>query len=134
MTVIGMKLTNQDKVLRRRFFSTIGLFTSMSVIFWMTRVIQRTIYYFDHHEKSEYYMFWSFIPIYLSGSLYALIFFSDKKTLEQFEHQRLSTSSSIIAYEDHKLLKEWLETTTFPDDDEPRISLLSEDSREEARL
>lgn len=132
---IGYRLCfNNDRMLRRRFFSTIGLFTLMSIIFWVARVIQRTIYVFDHQQASERQVFWSFIPVYISGAIYACIFFSDKKTLEQFDQQRLSTSSSTIAYDDHKLLKEWLETTSFPDDDEPRISLLSEDSREEARL
>lgn len=134
LTIAYRLIAQRDEILRKRFFSTVGFFIIVSVVFWLVRVTQHALYTFDHHNASDRHFFWSFLPTYVSGTIYAGIFFIDKRTLSRFDHNRLSTTSSTVEYEDHKLLKEWLETTSFPDDDEPRISLLSEDSREEARL
>ena len=92
-------LVKQDDVtILKKFFSTIGLFTIVSVICWFARTFQRVHMNTGFKDSSDGAIFASFLTIYLSAIIYTLIFFvSEKKSVELFELQFASRSSIVSA-------------------------------------
>eukprot|EP01040_Poterioochromonas_malhamensis_P001489 gene1489-1577_t len=83
---LAHRLMTTSGKLFRSYLTTIGMYTVVSLLCWIPRTIVR----FSGNDTNTA-RFAAYIPIYVSGMLYSLIFRYSRKNMEMYEQSRLQT-------------------------------------------
>jgi hypothetical protein len=81
---LAVRLSNTYQGLLKSYLSTIGLYCIISLACWIPRSMARFL-----GDDTNITRFIAYIPIYISGMLYSLIFRKSKETMEAYETARL---------------------------------------------
>lgn len=73
-----------DKSSGHRLFSTVGMYSIVSIAAWIPRSAEQLMNYTSGSLKSSEWVI-SYIPIYLAGILYTMVFLTEKKSLILFD-------------------------------------------------
>jgi hypothetical protein len=81
---LAVRLSNTYQGLLHSYMSTIGLYCVVSLVCWVPRSMARFL-----GDDTNTTRFIAYLPIYISGMLYSLLFRKSKETMEAYETARL---------------------------------------------
>lgn len=73
-----------DEILAKKLLSTIGMYAIISIISWIPRTLVRLEHFTSSSPTDNEWIF-AYIPIFISGILYMIVFLSEKKSLLLFD-------------------------------------------------
>jgi hypothetical protein len=86
-----IRLSLTSKRLLRSYLTTVGLYTVVSLCCWIPRSIVRFA-----GDDTNAIRFVAYIPIYLSGMMYTVIFKRSQERIEQFEISRMGSITDFM--------------------------------------
>jgi hypothetical protein len=74
-----------DSTTAMRFFFTIGMYVVIAMISWLPTAIANAVFLHPDKSSNSDVRVLVYLPLYLGGILYTIIFFKDRKAIEMFE-------------------------------------------------
>lgn len=84
LTVTTYQVFRIDSAMGMKLLNTVGFYGFITIFAWLPRTAIR-IQNFHEYDSSQKFQLIAFFPLYISGLLYALLFFTEKKSLQLFE-------------------------------------------------
>lgn len=84
LAITMVQIYKVDKLSGRRLFSTVGMYSIISIVTWIPRTVEQVINFTSGTLNSEEWII-SYIPLYIAGFLYTLVFLTEKKALILFD-------------------------------------------------
>jgi len=113
-----------DKMVGKKLMSTIGLYSIVSILSYMPITYIRMAHFSDRNPGSDIWLI-AFLPFYVAGILYTMIFLSEKKSLRLFEHA-VAPTEELFSWETSSRASSESDTSMLQTS--PTQPLLNEDS------
>ena len=84
MVVTMIQIYKIDKTSGHRLFSTVGMYSMISIVTWIPRTVEQALH-FTRGDLNSTEWEYSYIPLYIAGILYTLVFLTEKKALILFD-------------------------------------------------
>jgi hypothetical protein len=88
----GCRIGQSDRLLARKYFSSVGLYAFIALGSWLPRAIQRISLYLHPTEYDNHFL--SSYPYLLSGICYAIIFFRERRWISLFSEEEADSRTT----------------------------------------
>ena len=79
-----IEIYNIDPTIGRKMFSTVGMYSIISIVTWIPRTAAQIINFRRGSLTTNQWLY-SYIPLYIAGILYTMVFLTEKKALILFD-------------------------------------------------
>jgi hypothetical protein len=84
LVITMMQIYKVDRASGNRLFSTVGMYSIISIATWIPRTVEQIVNFSDGSLESNEWEY-SYFPMYIAGILYTLVFLTEKKALILFD-------------------------------------------------
>jgi len=115
-----------DPLLGRKLLSTVGIYAIISIISWIPRTLIRLEHFSNSNPNDNEWIF-AYLPIFISGIIYMIVFLTEKKSLLLFD--KSNGNNELFSWENNSYSNMGL-SSAISDTDNPiySVSLLNNDN------